>query len=95
LVDPEEAALRSGPLCTSIDRVSLHANVSVPARDRRRLEKLCRYVARPPVATQRLSQLNDGRLLYKLKHRWRDGTTHVCGAEAAEFRAQQTRASAV
>jgi hypothetical protein len=34
-------------------------------------------VARPPVATERLSRLVDGRLLYRLKHRWRDGTTHV------------------
>jgi hypothetical protein len=41
------------------------------------LEKLCRYVARPAVATERLSALPDGRLLYHLKHRWRDGTTHV------------------
>jgi hypothetical protein len=41
------------------------------------LEKLCLYVARPPVATHRLSRLDDGRLLYRLKRRWRDGTTHV------------------
>jgi hypothetical protein len=57
--------------------VSLHANVAVPPRDRSRLERLCRYVARPPLATQRLSRLGDGRLLHRLKHRWRDGTTHV------------------
>ena len=57
--------------------LGLHANVAVPARDRRRLERLCRYVARPPVATERLSRMEDGRLLYQLKHRWRDGTTHV------------------
>jgi len=57
--------------------VSLHANVAVPARDRARLERLCRYVARPPIATERLSPLPDGRLLYALKRRWRDGTTHV------------------
>jgi len=50
---------------------------TVPTRDRRRLERLCRYVARPPVATERLSRMADGRLLYRLKHRWRDGTTHV------------------
>jgi hypothetical protein len=37
----------------------------------------CRYVARPPVATERLSTLPDGRLLYRLRHHWRDGTTHV------------------
>ena len=40
-------------------------------------ERLCRYVGRPPVATERLSGLPDGRLLYRLRHRWRDGTTHV------------------
>jgi len=49
----------------------------VPARDRIRLELLLRYGLRPPLSTERLSLLADGRLLYKLKHRWRDGTTHV------------------
>jgi len=33
--------------------------------------------SRPPVATSRLSRQSDGRLLYRLKQRWRDGTTHV------------------
>jgi hypothetical protein len=33
---------------------------------------------RPPVATERLSVvLPDGRLLYQLKHRRRDGTKHM------------------
>jgi len=56
---------------------TLHADVAVPARDRRRLERLCRYVARPPVAADRLERLPDGRLLYHLRHRWRDGTTQI------------------
>jgi len=56
---------------------SLHAGVAVPANDRQRLERLCRYVGRPPVATERLSKLEDGRLLYELRHRWSDGTSHV------------------
>jgi hypothetical protein len=56
---------------------TLHADVAVPARDRRRLERLCRYIARPPVATDRLERLPDGRLLYHLRHRWRDGTTQI------------------
>jgi hypothetical protein len=34
-------------------------------------------VARPPIATERLFELPDGRILYRLRHRWRDGTTHV------------------
>ena len=76
-VDPEDLPTPEGERCASARGVSLHANVAVPARDRKRLERLCRYVARPPVATERLSRLEGGRLLYRLKHRWRDGTTHV------------------
>jgi hypothetical protein len=57
--------------------MSLHADVAVPARDRRRLERLCRYVARPPLANDRLEERSDGRLLLRLKTRWRDGTTHI------------------
>jgi Putative transposase/Transposase zinc-binding domain len=76
-IDPDDLPALEGERCASMSGVSLHANVDVPARDRRRLERLCRYVARPPVATERLSRLKDGRLLYQLKHRWRDGTTHV------------------
>jgi hypothetical protein len=57
--------------------MSLHAAVAVPARDRRRLERLCRYVARPPLASDRLEEQSDGRLTFRLKTRWRDGTTHV------------------
>jgi hypothetical protein len=51
--------------------------VAVPAHDRNRLERLCRYVARPPLAMDRLEEMADGRLAYRLKTRWRDGTTHV------------------
>jgi len=36
------------------------------------------------LATERLSRLEDGRLLYELRHRWRDGTTHV-GFEPLEL----------
>jgi hypothetical protein len=57
--------------------MSLHAGVGVPARDRRRLERLCRYVARPPLANERLEERPDGTLALRLKTRWRDGTTHI------------------
>ncbi len=65
------------PRCAREGGMSLHADVSVPARDRRRLERLCRYVARPPLAIERLEATSDGRLAYRLKTPWRDGTTHV------------------
>jgi hypothetical protein len=57
--------------------MSLHADVAVPAHDRRRLERLCRYVARPPLASERLEERPDGRLTLRLKTCWRDGTTHI------------------
>jgi len=75
-----------GPRCVNLAGISLHANVCVPARDRRRLERLSRYAARPPLSTERLSRREDGRLQYRLRHRWRDGTTHILfeGVELVE-----------
>ena len=76
-VDADESRTRRGLLCAEVAGFSLQAAVAVPARDRRRLERLVRYVARPPIAADRLSELPDGRLAYELKKRWSDGTTHV------------------
>jgi len=76
----ERAPERSGVSVGSRPRrdgFSLHADVCVPARDRRRLERLARYCARPPIATHRLSEAPDGLIVYRLRLRWRDGTTHV------------------
>ena len=47
--------------------------VAIPAGDRDRLERLCRYLARPPIAQDRLTALADGRLRYELKKPWLDG----------------------
>ena len=75
--DLEETEVVASPRCASVSGVNLHANVCIPAHDRMGLERLIRYACRPPVAAERLSVLPDGRLLYRLKRRWRDGTTHV------------------
>jgi hypothetical protein len=63
--------------CTNLSGFSLHANVCIPAKARSQLENLCRYVARPAVATERLSRFPDERVLYQLRHLWSDGTSHV------------------
>ena len=55
----------------------MHAGVCVSGSDRTALERLCRYVARPAIATERLSELPDGRIAYDLRHPWSDGTTRV------------------
>ena len=75
--DLEDMAVPSIPRCATIAGFSVHANVGIPGQDRMRLERLCRYAGRPPVASERLSRLSGGRLLYRLKRRWRDGTTHL------------------
>ena len=54
----------------------LHAGVTVPGH-RARLERLCRYVLRPPVTGDRLAVAADGRVVLRLRHPWADGTTHV------------------
>ena len=44
---------------------------------RKRLEVLVKYLARPPIANDRLSKLPDGRLALQFKPLWRNGTTQV------------------
>ena len=75
--DGVEPGARVPPRCVRHGGMSLHADVAVPEHDRRRLERLCRYVARPPLALDRLQELPDRRLSYRLKTPWHDGTTHV------------------
>jgi len=65
-----------GSLCATLDGFSLHAHVLVEAHERERLEHLCRYVMRPALAADRLSLSPEGKVVYALRHPWRDGTTH-------------------
>jgi len=41
------------------------------------LERLCRYVSRPPVAADRLALTPSGHVRYTLKTPYRDGTTRL------------------
>ena len=76
-IDADDLPKLSARRCTSVGGLSVHADVAVPARDGHRLYRLRRYVARPPLATQGLLRRGDGRLLYRLKQRWRQGTSHA------------------
>jgi len=64
-----------GRLCAQIEGYNLQAATRLAANDREGLERMGRYLARPPVATDRLSLLDDGRLELRLKRPWCDGTT--------------------
>jgi hypothetical protein len=57
--------------------VNVHAEVAVPARDRAQLERLARYLCRPPIAQERLEETAVGKLRYTLKRPWRDGTIAI------------------
>src|SRR5258708_1830729 len=53
-VDGDSLDSLQAPRCATVSGFSLHANVSVVARDRMRVERLIRYAARPAVSTERL-----------------------------------------
>ena len=56
---------------------SLHAGVAAKAHERSKVERLCRYITRPPIAEARLSLTENGKIRYELKTPYRDGTTHI------------------
>jgi len=56
---------------------SLHAGVAARANERDKIERLCRYIARPALASSRLSLTREELVRYAFKTPWRDGTTHV------------------
>jgi hypothetical protein len=72
--DPEEAYAEP---VGKVAGFSLHAGVAARAHERKKLERLCRYIARPAVSEKRLSLLRNGKVRYELKTPYRDGTTHV------------------
>ena len=68
------------PFDDSVGKVagfSLHAGVAARADERQKLERLCRYIARPAVSDKRLSLTANGKVRYQLKTPYRDGTTHI------------------
>jgi hypothetical protein len=67
--DPGAAAIVRG--------FNLHGKTRIDGCDRIALEKLCRYIARPPIAQDRLHILDDGRVRYDMKRIWKDGTKAI------------------
>lgn len=66
--------VRTDDLVADVMGFNVHAKVAVDGRDRPRLERLVRYLARPPIAQDRLELRSDGRVRYTMKKAWRDGT---------------------
>jgi len=70
------AAAESEPVA-EVGGVNVHAKQRVDGRDRKQLERLCRYVTRPPLSQERLERRADGSIELFLKHAWKDGTRAV------------------
>src|SRR5215813_14652865 len=66
-----------GPRQAHLDGFDLHANVSVGTHDRAGLERLGRYILRPPFAQERMRLRGDGRVALELKRAWHDGTREL------------------
>jgi hypothetical protein len=57
---------------------NLHASIAIEGHDRRALERILRYMGRPPLSNDRLRIAPDGhRLIVTLKTPWRDGTSQI------------------
>ncbi len=74
-VEPSGATAK--PLTGAGDGFSLNCAVACEAHERAKLERVCRYRARGPIAQERLSIEGDGWVVLELKRAFSDGTTHV------------------
>ena len=79
--DRFEHALVKGKRCSSANGFTVHANRYVGEDERKKLEDLIGYVARPAFSSRRLSRRDSanpaGDLVYELKTPWRDGTQGI------------------
>ena len=66
-----------GKLCRYDEGFSLHANLEIPKKKRKLLEKICRYITRPAISNERLSVDFNGNIIYHLKTPYSDGTTQL------------------
>ena len=62
--------------CATFQGFSLHANVKILSNQRSSLERLCRYISRGPISSQRVSLANNGNVILRLKTPYADGTSH-------------------
>ena len=67
----------SGPHVPAVLGFDVHARVRVESSDCKGLERLCRYLVRPPAGNDRFEDAGGGKIAVRLKRAWSDGTTHV------------------
>jgi hypothetical protein len=75
--DPDHDGEPDWKLKARVDGFDLEATTVVRAEDRERLENLCRYLLRPPLADQRLRLLPAEQVALELKSPCKDGTAWI------------------
>ncbi len=81
-IQPNEKALgldvtSKGRLVADLKGFSLHARTAYRKDERDKIERLCQYITRPPIANSRIRINKRGQIVYKIKTPYKDGTTHV------------------
>ena len=75
--DPDHDGEPDWKLKARVDGFDLEATTEVRGEDRARLEHLCRYLLRPPLADRRLRLLPADQVALELKSLWKDGTRWI------------------
>ena len=73
----QEEKEKGKPFLSRHSGFSLHAGIFCSAHERKKRERLCRYISRPSLSEERLSLNLKGQVVYKLKTAYRNGTTHI------------------
>ena len=72
----EPSRIREDERVAVVMGFNVHAGAAIDGRDRKRVERVCRYLVRPPIATERLGFVGEN-VRYELKKVWRDGARCV------------------
>ncbi|MFO0023369.1 MAG: transposase, partial [Deltaproteobacteria bacterium] len=75
--DPDHDGEPGWKLKARVNGFDLEATTVVRAEDRERLENLCRYLLRPPLADRSLRLLPADQVALELKSPWKDGTKWI------------------
>ena len=73
----EEIPFAKSRLCRTMHGFSLHCATAVKTSDRKGLERLVSYMARGPLANERVTLTGHGKVKLKLKTNYSDGTSHL------------------
>jgi hypothetical protein len=77
LTSARSTAPRGARIGARIGGFDVHAAERIGGHERDALDRLCRYLCRPPLSQERIRLHHDGRVRIELKRAWRDGTQAV------------------